>query len=72
MNNIFRWKRFNSSGSIYNVTNSYDCIVLFLQAEIRTTQLEEEKAEAEEIARDKTEELSETIGNTSHTFIGIT
>ena len=39
-------------------------IFIHLQAENRINQLEEEKFEAEEIARDKTEELSETIGKT--------
>ena len=36
---------------------------MIIQAENRITLLEEEKTEAEDVARDKTEELSETIGN---------
>ena len=38
-------------------------IHISIQAENRITLLEEEKTEAEDVARDKTEELSETIGN---------
>ena len=36
---------------------------IIIQAENRIRLLEEEKTEAEDVARDKTEELSETIGN---------
>ena len=38
-------------------------MIFRIQAESRTKVLEEEKVEAEEVARDKTEELSETIGD---------
>ena len=46
---------------------------MIIQAENRITLLEEEKTEAEDVARDKTEELSETIGNKiiDNIFLGI-